>query len=156
MDKHLRILGIYLSVVALSHLGLYVILNLFSERLGWLFYFDTRMGFFFIETVIKHSEGTPPAITAWVIELGELIIGIGMMLGRNLLKLYIIVESILTIPYLLFFLLIMAVGMSANHGFSPAELSIPTAVVTFACVAPLAYAIWILWRFRAKTNLSVT
>lgn len=155
MHKHLKILGIYVSVVALAHLCLYVILNLFSERLGWLFYFDTRIGFFFIETVIKRSEGTPPAITAWLIELGELIIGISMILGRNLLKVYVVIESILTLPYLLFFLLIMAVGMSANHGFSPAELSIPSAVVIFAGVVPLAYAIWIRRRFRAKNDLSI-
>ena len=156
MDKHLKILGIYVSAIALAHLCLYVVLNLFSESLGWLFYFDTRIGFFFIETVIKHSEGTPPAVTAWLIELGELILGIAMIFGRNLLNTYIIIESILTIPYVLFFLLIMAVGMSASHGFSPAELLIPSAIVIFASVLPLAYALWIFWRFRAKNDLSIT
>ncbi|MCC7309460.1 MAG: hypothetical protein IT173_18000 [Acidobacteria bacterium] len=72
MGKHLRILGIYISIIALAHLCLYVILNLFAKELGWLAYFDTRIGFFFIETVIKHSEGSPPAVTAWLVELGEL------------------------------------------------------------------------------------
>lgn len=155
MGKHLKILGMYVSVVALAHICLYVILNVFSERLGWLFYFDTRIGFFFVETVIKHSEDTPPAITAWFIEVGELVLGIVMIFGRNLVKTYIVVESILTIPYVLFFLLIMAVGMSASHGFSPAELLIPSAVVIFASALPLAYALWVFWRFRAKNDLSI-
>jgi len=155
MNKHLRVLGVYVAVVAAAHLCLYIVINLFSERFGWLFYFDTRIGLFFIETVIKHSEGTPPALTAWLIELGVLILGVSMILGRNLLKVYVIVESILTIPYLLFFLLIMAAGMSANHGFSPAELLLPSLTVVVACVGPLAYAFWILWRFRAKGGLSI-
>ncbi len=155
MNKHLRILGVYVAVVAVAHICLYVVLNVLSDRFGWLFYFDTRIGFFFLETVIKHSEGTPPAQTAWLIEIGELILGIFMILGRNLLKPYVVVESILTIPYLLFFLLIVAVGMSANHGFSPAELLLPSLTVVVACVVPLAYAFWILWRFRAKGGLSI-
>jgi hypothetical protein len=155
MNKHLRVLGVYVAVVAAAHICLYIVLNVFSERFGWLFYFDTRIGFFFIETVIKHSEGTPPALTAWVIELGEFIVGVSMALGKNLLKIYLVIESILTIPYVLFFILIMAAGMSANHGFSPAELFLPTATVLFACVIPLTYAFWILWRFRAKGSLSI-
>ena len=159
MNKHLRILGVYLAVIALGHLCLYVILSLFSERLGWLFYFDTRIGFFFIETVVKHSqgiaEGTPPALTAWLIEVGELALGIAMISGKKLVKVYVILESILTVPYLLFFLLIMAAGMSANHGFSPAELFLPSVVVIVACVFPLCYAILILWRYRAKNELSI-
>jgi hypothetical protein len=155
MDKHLRLLGIYVSVVALAHLCLYVFLNLFSEKLGWLLYFDSRIGLFFIETVVKHSEGTPPALTAWLIEVGQLVLGIGMLAGKRIVKIYVIIETILTIPYLLFFLLIMAAGLSANHGFSPAELSIPSAVVIFASILPLVYAIWILWKFRSKNDLSI-
>ena len=155
MNKHLRNLGVYVAIVALAHICLYVVLNVFSERFGWLFYFDTRIGFFFFETVIKHSEGTPPALTAWVIEIVELVLGVSMIRGRNLVKIYAVVELILTVPYLLFFLLTMAIGMSANHGFSPAELFLPTATVLFACVIPLAYAFWILWRFRAKDSLSI-
>jgi hypothetical protein len=156
MDKHVKFLGIYVSVVALAHLCLYIVLNLFSERLGWLFYFDTRIGFFFIETFIKHSEGTPPALTAWLIEIGQLAVGIGMLAGKRLVKIYAIFESILTIPYLLFFLLIMAAGMSANHGFSPAELFIPSAIVIIASIIPLVYAIWILAKFRPANDLSIS
>lgn len=155
MGKHTRFLGIYVSAAALAHLCLYVVLNLFSDTLGWLFYFDTRIGFHFIETVVKHSEGTPPALTAWLIEIGLLALGIGMFTGKNLVRIYVIIESILTIPYLLFFLLVLAVGMSANHGFSPTELLIPSAVVVLASVLPLVYAIWILWRFRSKNSLSI-
>ena len=152
MNKHLRFLGVYVAVVALAHICLYIVLNVFSWRYGWLLYFDTRIGFFFFETIIKRSEGTPPALTAWLIEVGELVLGISMIFGRKLVKIYAVVESILTIPYLLFFLLIMAVGMSANHGFSPAELLLPSLTVLLACVVPLAYAFWMLWRFRAKVR----
>lgn len=155
MDKHLKILGVYVSVVALAHLILYVVLNLFSERLGWLFYFDTRIGFFFIETIIKHPEGTPPAITAWLIEAGELALGIGMVAGKRLIKTYLIVELILSIPYLLFFLLILAVGMSSSHGFSPGELLIPSTVVFLTSIIPLVYAMWILWKFRPTGSCSI-
>jgi len=155
MDKHLKILGLYLSIVALAHVCLYVVLNLFSERFGWLFYFDTRIGFFFIETIMKESEGTPPAITAWLIELGELAIGIAMFSGRKLVKVYAILESILTITYLLFFLLIIVAGMSGNHGFSPAELTLPSVAVIIGSIFPLCYAIWILWRFRLPNDLSI-
>jgi hypothetical protein len=155
MEKHLKILGVYISVVALAQICLYMLLNLFSESLGWLFYFDTRIGFFFIETVIKHSEGTPPAITAWLIEIGELAMGIGMLSGIKLVRTYVIFESILTIPYLLFFILVTAIGMSANDGFSPAELFLPSIVVIVACIFPLCYAIWILWLVRTKKDISI-
>lgn len=42
MDKHLKGLGIYITIVALAHLGIYVILNLSPDKLGWLFYFYSR------------------------------------------------------------------------------------------------------------------
>jgi len=155
MERRLKILGLYISVIAIAHLCLYAVLNLFSESLGWLFYFDTRIGLFFAETVMKHSEGTPPALTAWLVEITLLAIGVSMMAGKRLLKTYIVVEGLLTIPYLFFFLLIMAAGMSASHGFSPAELFLPSAVVIVGCVLPLVYAILILWRFRAKSDLSL-
>jgi len=160
MERHLKILGLYISVVAIAHLCLYVVLDLFSVSLAWLFYFDTRIGLFFAETGIKYSaeggsEGTPPALTAWLVEIILLAIGVSMLAGKRLLKTYIVVEGLLTISYLLFFLLIMAAGMSANHGFSPAELFLPSAVVIVCCLLPLVYATWILWSFRSKSNLSL-
>lgn len=156
MDKHIKGLGIYITIVALAHLGIYVILNLSPDKLGWLFYFDSRIGLFFFETVIKHREGIPPAVSAWIIEIVCLIIGLSMISGKNLLKVYFIIESILTIPYVLFFLLITAIGMSSNHGFSPAELLLPNIVVLISSIFPLLYAMRILWRIRRNTNLSIT
>lgn len=156
MEKHLKIIGIYVAVVCIAHLCLYVVLNLFNEKLGWLFYFDTRIGFFFIESVIKRSEGTPPAMVAWLIEVGELALAIAMVSGRRMVKVYVILETILTIPYLLFAVLILAAGMSANHGYSPAELFLPTIVVIVSSVIPLAYGFWILWCFRPPKNLSIS
>jgi hypothetical protein len=97
----------------------------------------------------------PPAMAAWLIEIGMFALGIAMLLGRKLVKTYLIIESLLTIPYLLFFLLIIGIGMSANHGFSPAELFLPSLVVIFGSIFPLTYAAWILWRFRAKNHISI-
>ncbi len=148
MEKHLKVIGIYVAAICVAHLCLYVVLNLCNEKFGRLFYFDTRIGFFFIESVIRHSESTPPAITAWLVELGELALAIAMISGRRLVKVYVILETILTIPYLLFAVLILAAGMGANHGFSPAELFLPTIVVIVSSVIPLAYGFWILWCFR--------
>jgi hypothetical protein len=50
----------------------------------------------------------------------------------------------------------MAAGMSANHGFSPAELFIPSAIVIIASIIPLVYAIWILAKFRPANDLSIS
>lgn len=160
MKRHFKILGAYVAVIAFAHLCLYVVLNVASYELGWLFYFDTRIGLFFLEAIFKHSaigssEGTPPAILSWLVEIGMLTIGISMLRGRRLIKTYLFLEGLLTIPYLLFFLLIMAAGMSANHGFSPAELFLPSIVVLACCFVPLCYAAWILWRLREKVDMSL-
>lgn len=156
MERHFKILGSYIAFIAIAHLCLYIALNVLSVELGWLTYFDTQIGLFFAETVLKGAEGTPPALAAWFVEIGLLAIGILMFAGKDLVKVYVAVEGLLMVPYLLFFALIMAGGMSASHGFSPAELSIPTVVVIAGCLLPLAYAIWILRHFRPPTDLSIT
>ncbi len=155
MKRHLHILGPYITAVALAHLCLYILLRGYRDEAGWLFYFDTRIGFFFIETLFQHSEGKPPALTAWLSELYGLILGVSILLGRNLVKVYAVVESLLSIPYVLFFVLVIAVGMSANHGFSPEELIVPTLTVVFARVVPLGYAYWILFRSGKESELSI-
>jgi hypothetical protein len=147
MQKHIRILGSYLIFASLAHICLYVALSI-SRESAWLFYFDSRIAFFVIEAVINGSEGTPPALISWIIELGILALGIFMVSGRAVLKTFVVLESILMLPYLLFFVFVVGANMSPNHGFSSAELLFPSVGVIVNSVFPITYAIWILWRSR--------
>jgi hypothetical protein len=155
MEKHIKILGSYLMFVSLAHICLYIALNILPAGLGWLFYYDARIAFFVIEAIIKGSEGTPPALISWIIELGIFALGILMFSGRAVLKTFVVLESLLMLPYLLFFAIIIGAGMSSSHGFSPAELLLPSIIVIINSLLPLSYAIWILWRSRQKGPLSL-
>jgi len=101
------------------------------------------------------KEGTPPALLSWMIELGILALGILMFSGRDLLKTFVVGETLLTIPYLLIFVFIFSANMSPNHGFSPAELFFPSLVVIISSLLPVSYAVWILWRSR-RPKLDLT
>lgn len=153
MQKHIKILGAYLIFVSLAHFCLYVAMNV-SHGLEWLVYFDSRFAFFFIEAVIKKSEGRPPALTAWMIEFAVLALGILMVKGRAFLKTYVLFETLLTIPYLLFFALVFAANLRANHGFSRGELFLPSIVVAVNSLLPVTYAVWIIWRRNRESKLS--
>jgi hypothetical protein len=155
MGKHIKILGSYLMFVSLAHICLYIALNILPGTFGELFYYDARIAFFVIEAGIRGSEGTPPALVSWIIEFGILALGILMLSGRAVLKTFVVLESLLTLPYLLVFAITIGAGMSSNHGFSPAELLLPTIIVTINSLLPLSYAIWILWESRQKGLLSV-
>ena len=158
MKKHSQILGMYIVLVAIVHLCTYSAIILSSNDLDWLFYFDSRIGLFFAESVIKYSmlgssEETPPALLSWFIEVGLLVLGAFIIKGKQLIKSYIIIEGILSIPFLFFFFIVFAAGMSANHGFSVAELFIPSITILICCILPMGYAAWILRRYKTKTCL---
>lgn len=152
MQKHIKVLGSYLILIAMAHFCIYLVMSV-APSLEWLMYFDSRFAFFFIEALIKGSEGRPPALTAWLIEFAVLALGILMVSGRALLKTYVVFESLVTIPYLMFFALVFAANLGSNHGFSRGELFLPSIVVILNSLLPVTYAIWIIWRHRG-TKLS--
>ena len=63
------------------------------------------------------------------------------MAQRSVTKLYVISECLPSLPSLLFFLLVIAVGMSSAHGFSIGELLLPLIVFSVYTVIPLSIGV---------------
>ena len=155
MQRHIKILGGYLIASALFHLGIYFALAASQDKYINLFYLDTRIPLFFIETILRGAEGNAPALSAWFVELGMFVLGVAMFLGRELHKLYTLLESALALPFLLFLFFIFAADLSPSHGFSVRELLLPSISFVVCSLIPLVYAFWIRWYFRYKGGLSI-
>jgi len=95
-----------------------------AERYGWLFYFDPRLGLFFVESGIR-GEQPPPGIFGWVSAAWVLALGLLLLTGRPLIRAYVISEVALSAPNLLFVFMVAWANMSPAHGFSVGELFVP-------------------------------
>ena len=115
------------------------------EKLIAIFYFDPRIGLYFIESEIRGTELTVPGILQWLSAIWLLLISLLLLSGRSILKTYIISEIIVLIPTLFFCALIVLANLSTTHGFSIGELFFPVLVMMLFTIVPVILAITI-WR----------
>ena len=127
-------------------LCLYLALSLATDEAGWLFYFDPRIGIFFLESGARGAELIIPGLFQWLSAGWILLLGLMLLFGRPLMKTYIVSEIILSVPSLFFFLAIAWGNLSPAHGFSVGELLFPVIIMIVFSVVPLVLAI----RIRKK------
>jgi hypothetical protein len=120
-----------------------------AERYEWLFYFDPRLGLYFVESVIR-GEQPPPGIFGWVSAAWVLALGLLLLSGRPLIRAYAISEVTLSAPTLLFVFVVTSANLSPAHGFSVGELFVPVCVMIIFTVVPLILA------FRARSTGQLT
>jgi hypothetical protein len=143
-----RVLGYYLVAIGISQLVLYTLLSI-SESFGYLFYFDPRFGLFFIETILRQHEQIP-AILGWVSAAVIIAMGLWVRSARVAVTIYLIVEGLIAIPTFLILIMLAAVNMSANHGFSRGEILFPLIVCLLTSTVPMVLAIYIIVIGRVK------
>jgi hypothetical protein len=119
-----RILGAYVVVAGLLHAVLYLLLST-SRNHDWLFYFDPRIGTFFLETGWRGAEQIVPGVVRWLTVGWLVMIGVLLFTGRTLIQAYIISEIILSLPNIFFFVVIVLANLSPAHWFSVGECSFP-------------------------------
>jgi hypothetical protein len=150
-----KILGVYLIAICSLQICLYLALSVAAEKYLWLFYFDPRIGVFFLETIIRGSEQVVPGIFRWLSAVWILALGVFLFSGRPLIKTYVFSEIILFLPSLLFSLFIAAANLGPTHGFSVGELFIPILVMIVFSIIPLGLAFWLLWSSRFKGEVKI-
>ena len=136
-----RILGAYVVIGGLLQALLYLLLSI-SRNHDWLFYFDPRIGIFFLETGWRGTEQIVPGIVRWLTVGWLLTIGGLLLTGRKLIRAYIISEIILLPPNIFFFVVIVLANLGAAHGFSVGELFLPMLVMVAFSIIPLVLAFW--------------
>jgi hypothetical protein len=141
-----KTLGLYLILASLLQICLYLALSLSADKADWLFYFDPRLGIFFLESGVRGAELIIPGIFQWLSAIWILLLGLMLLFGRALVKTYIVSETILSIPSVFFFLAIVLANLSPAHGFSVGELLFPGLVMIAFSVIPLVLA----FRIRKK------
>jgi hypothetical protein len=143
-----RVLAVYLLIAALLQICLYVTLSLPRQNLGWMFYFDPRMGIFVVDSVVRGSELNIPGIFQWASALWLLVIALMLLKDHLMLKTYIFSEIILFLPNLLFILVVAIANLDPEHGFSIHELSLPVMVMLFFSIIPLTFAVHLILKNR--------
>jgi hypothetical protein len=133
-----KTIGIYVLVVGILQAALYVALAFWKD--SPLFYFDPRIGIFFLEVLLFGERDGMPGPFSWASLAVLLAVGLMLVLQRIPLKVYVVVELILAAPSVLFFVMIVCANMSPAHGFSVGELMIPVPVFIIFSVVPLAMA----------------
>lgn len=154
MKQRAKWLSVYLFIASLLQTCIYAALSWSPQKLGAIFYFDPRIGLFFIESGIRGAELRVPGILQWLSAICLLLISLLLLISRPILKTYIIFETIASIPNLFFFVVIALANLSPAHGFSIGELFIPVLVTMLFSLVPLIVAFRI-WRERARQNLSI-
>jgi hypothetical protein len=150
-----HLLAYYLVAIGIFQLVLYALISLY-ESLGYLFYFDPRFGLFFLETILRQHEHMP-AVLDWISATVIIAVGVWVRFSRLAVKLYMVMECLVAIPTLLIFLMVAAINMSPNHGFSRGELLIPVAVFCITSIVPVCLGITtlVIDRQRGPTTLGL-
>ena len=135
-----KTLGLYPMVGSILQICLYLTLSLSTAKADWLFYFDPRLGIFFLESGVRGAELIIPGVFQWLSAVWIFLLGLMLLFGRPLVKTYIVSEIILSIPSVFFFLAIVWANLSPAHGFSVGELLLPVIVMMAFSVVPLILA----------------
>ena len=151
MKQRAQWLSFYLLLASLLQICMYAAWSFSPEKLIAIFYFDPRIGLYFIESGTRGAELTVPGILQWLSAILLLLISLLLLSGRSILKTYIISEIIVSIPNLFFLVLIALANLSPAHGFSVGELFFPVLVMMLFTIVPVILAITI-WRKSAQQS----
>jgi len=138
-----RKLGVFVLGVAAIQAALYATVAIGGDAWTSLFYFDPRIGWFFLETIVRQQEQFP-SVSSWLTAGGTALLGVMLVLRREWITVYLVAETVIALPTLAMFVLIIAANMSPSHGFSVGELIIPVPIFLAVSVTPLTLA----WRLR--------
>ena len=140
-------------MASLLQISIYVAWSLLPAKLVALFYFDPRIGLFFIESGFRGAELRVPGILQWLSAIWLLLISVLLVSGRSILKTYIISEVIASIPNLFFFVVIVLANLSPAHGFSVGELTCPVLAMMVFSIIPVTLA-FRMWRKSTQPVIS--
>ena len=113
--KRTRVLALYVLVAALAQLGLYATWAVTGGEN--LFYFDPRLGISFLAYEFWAAASEPPLV-AWIAGVATLVAATALFVSPRVLWLYLLTETVLALPTLAFFGIVVTSGLSAGHGFS--------------------------------------
>ena len=148
MNRRTKTLGLYLLMASVLQICLYLALSISTDKIDGLFYFDPRLGIFFLESSLRGAERVTPGFFQWLSAGWILLVGLMLLFGRPLVRTYVVSEIILSLPSVVFFLMVLWVNMSPAHGFSAGELLFPLMVMIAFSVVPLLLA----FRTRKKAT----
>jgi hypothetical protein len=131
-----RILGISHICVGAVQAALYATITLGGHSLMWLFYLDPRIGWFMLETMIRQDQAVP-GVTSWATAMLACVVGVILIRNPARIGVYLAAETIMALPTLGMFVLVVVQSMSPTHGFSIGELMIPIPIFIMVSVVPL-------------------
>jgi hypothetical protein len=135
-----RGLGVFVLSVAAVQLVSYAVLTWGPDAWAGLYYFDPRIGWAVMETLLRGSE-VFPGISSWCTVAVGILIGLALLRNSGLLKAYVVAEGILAVPTLGFIGLVIVRNVGSAHGFSIGELAVPVAVFFLVSVLPVTVVI---------------
>jgi hypothetical protein len=138
VKKRQRFLGLYLLVMGAAQVFLYLWMVIHSD--SSLFYYDPRIAIFFIESIIAGEEFARTGFLRWFTVAVPLIFGMRFLMGQNS-RMYLTIEVILSLPFVIFSSFVLLANMSPSHGFSIRELTLPIVVFLLFSAVPTALAI---------------
>jgi hypothetical protein len=149
-----RLLGIYLCILSVAQCALYIFQAFIKHPFcDYLFYFNPRLGLGLLDDIIKPGS-IDNNTSSWISAIVLFIVGV-VLVRRPLLNLYIIAESIMAIPSIIFFLFVFAVNMKATDGFSRSELLIPVVVFVLFSGPPFLWALQLKASKNAKGGVQL-
>lgn len=142
--KWIRILGCYLLCIAGWQCFIYSQDD--SANLQ-LLYFDPRIGITAILEDVLRISRYDSILFDWLIAGWLGVLGILMIVGKSIIRTYVISELILSAPNFVFFWLVIIVNMNPAHGFSIRELYYPVIMMVITTIMPFMIIYW-----RMKKN----
>ena len=148
MLKTQRSIGIYVLVMAVLQSTLYA-WAAFHPKDYWTFYFDPRLILMVLEQGLLGQEPESNHL-GWISAAVLAIVALRQMRRANSIKQYIVAESALCAPNLLFFLLVLMANLLPREGFSIGELIVPVPLMLLFTGVPL-FSAWSLMRRERET-----
>src|SRR4028119_1944529 len=96
--KRIKFLGAYLLLVSSLQMCLYLAMSRSPDESDWLFYFDPRAGIFFLETFMQGKKPSDPTFFRWLSAVWIFLIGLLLLWGRPMVKVFVASELILMLP----------------------------------------------------------
>jgi len=141
--KMTRRLGIYLFVIAWHQIVFYLVWVSVSGP-DWLYLFDPRLGALLFESTLLDVEVGGPGVLCWIFAVAQLIVASILLIASRGLKLYLVVESLLSVPTIFAFAWVVITRFGSPEGFPLILIVAPIAVFVVFSVLPYGAAIRIL------------
>jgi hypothetical protein len=133
-------------------LDLYSVWLAFGEPQS-IYRFDPRMGLFLLESRLRETVLASPALLSWASVAPLFAASLLIRLSGRGLKLYLAFESLLSVPTIIVFAMIIITRIGSPEGFPIFNLAAPLAVFTIFSLVPFGEAVRIL--AGAPSDLSI-